>query len=48
MNLILPWSKECGIAPNTAANQETICAITDTKPFVPVVPLSAQDNAKLL
>ena len=31
-----------------AANQETTFAITDTKLFVPIVTLSAQDNVKLL
>ena len=46
-NLILTWSKICVIS-NTAANQDTTFAITDTKLYVPVVTLSSQDNAKLL
>ena len=33
---------------NTAANQATTFVIIDTKLYVPVVTLSAQDNAKLL
>ena len=47
INLILTWSANCVIS-NAAANQETTFAITDTKVYVPVVTLSAQDNAKLL
>ena len=31
-----------------AANQETTFTITDTKLYVPIVTLSAQDNVKLL
>ena len=37
INLVLTWSKECVIASNTAANQETTFAITDAKSYVPVV-----------
>ena len=48
INLILTWSKECVIASNTDANRGTTFAITDTKLYVPVITLSAQDNAKLL
>ena len=33
---------------NTAANQATTFVIIDTKLYVPVLTLSAQDNAKLL
>ena len=47
VNLILTWYKRFVIASNTAANQETTFAITDTKRYVPVVTLSTQDNAKL-
>ena len=47
-NLIPTWSKKCVIASNTAANQATTFAITDTNLYVPVVALSTQDNAKLL
>ena len=46
--LILPWSKNCAIASNTAANQETTFTITDTTLSVPVITLSTQDSAKLL
>ena len=31
-----------------AVNQETTFAVTDAKPYVPVITLSTQDNAKLL
>ena len=34
--------------PNSAENQATQFATTDTKLYVPVVTVSAQDNAKLL
>ena len=30
------------------ANQATTFSITDTKPYVPVVTLSTQDNTKLI
>ena len=45
---VVTWSKECIIASNTTANQETTFAITDTKTYVPVVNLSTQDHPKLL
>ena len=45
VNLILTWSKDCVIS---SATGETKFAITETKLYVPVVTLSAQDNAKLL
>ena len=44
-NLILTWSSTCVITNSTGTGR---FAITDTKVFVPVVTLSAQDNAKLL
>ena len=47
-NLILSWSKKSVIAFNTASNQETTFAITDTKLYVPFVTLSTKDNSKLL
>ena len=47
-NLILSWSKISVIAFNTASNQETTFAITDTKLYVPFVTLSTKDNSKLL
>ena len=45
VNLILTWSKDCVISSATGG---TKFKITDTKLYVPVVPLSTQDNAKLL
>ena len=48
INHILTWSKNCIIASYTAANKETTFAIRDSKLYVPVVTLSAQDNAKQL
>ena len=48
INLILTWSENFVMAHNTAANQATTFAITNTKLYVPVVTLSTQDNAKLL
>ena len=48
INLILTRSKKYVIASNTATNQETTFAITDTKLYVPIVTLSTQDNSKLL
>ena len=48
VNLILTWSENCAIVSTNVANQIATFAITDTKLYVPVVTLSAQDNAKLL
>ena len=48
INLILTWSKRCFIIENPIAGQEPTFTITDTKPNVPAVTLSTQDNAKLL
>ena len=45
VELILTWSKNCVIS---SATWETKLAITETKLDVPVVTLSAEDNAKLL
>ena len=47
INLILTWSVNCVIS-NAAANQVLTFAITDTKLYVTVVTLSAQDNTKPL
>ena len=44
-NFILTWSDKCVLSND--AKLATF-AITDTKPNVPVVTLSTQDNAKLL
>ena len=43
---ILTWSEKCIIVTGTAMNQEANFAITDTKRYVLVVTLWAQDNAK--
>ena len=48
VNLILIWSANCVIVSLNVANQDAIFAITETRPYVPVVTLSTQDNAKLL
>ena len=42
VNLILTWSPNCVI---TDSNGAGTFAITDTKLYVPVVTLSAQDNS---
>ena len=47
INLILTWPTKCILSSNTAANQPTTFAITDTKLYVPVVTLSTGDNVKL-
>ena len=46
--LILTWSANCVMVYSNVANQGATFAITETKPFVPVVTLSTKDNAKLL
>ena len=40
--------ESCVLVPTTMANQAGTLRITDTKLYVPVVPLSTQDNAKQL
>ena len=45
--VIQNWSANSVIS-DTAANQDTTFAITDTKLYVPVVTLSTQGNIKLL
>ena len=44
VNLILTWSSICFITNSTGAGRSTR---TDTKLYVPVVPFSTQNNAKL-
>ena len=44
----LTWSAQCAIVVETAVNQKPKFPITDTKFYVLLVALSAQDNAKLL
>ena len=46
INLILTSPANC-VIPNAAANQAATFSITDTKLYVPIGTLSAQDNAKL-
>ena len=45
MKLIWSFSGDCVIF---SATGETTFSITDTKPYVPVVPSSTEDNVKLL
>ena len=46
INLDLNWSKN-GVVVANNADQDTKFSMTDTKPYIPVVILSTQDNAKL-
>ena len=48
INVMLTWSENCVISCNAATNQVTTFSITNTKIYLPVLTLSAQDNAKLL
>ena len=45
VNLILTWFKDCVITNSTGEGK---FAITETKLYVPVVPLTTKDNEKLL
>ena len=45
INLIFTWPEKCVLSNDTKA---TTFAITDTKLYVPIVTLSAEDNAKLM
>ena len=45
INLILTWSSTCVVTNSTGAGKS---AITDTKPYLPLVTLSTLDNAGLL
>ena len=47
MNLIPTWSTNWFTIDVSVENKVQTFIITDTKPFVLVVTLSAQDNAKL-
>ena len=47
INLDLIWSKNCVILANNS-DQATTFSIADTKLYVPIVTLSAQDNENLL
>ena len=48
VELILTWSSGCVITYTDIADQVPTFTITETNLYVPVVTLSAQDNAKLL
>ena len=48
VNLILTWSSTCILISTNILNQNATFAITDTKLYVPVVPLSTQENTKFL
>ena len=48
MKLDLNWSEKCATVATAVANQGAKFSITDLKFLVPDVPLSTQDNAKLL
>ena len=48
INLILTWSAYFFIIDDPVDSQIPIFALTDTKLYVSVVALSAQDNVKLL
>ena len=45
-NLILTWSSRCVLIATNIQNQAATFEITDTKPYVPVVTLSTQENTK--
>ena len=45
INFILTWSSTCVSTNSTGAGR---FPITNTKPYVPAIPLSTQDNSKLL
>ena len=47
VNRFLIWCEECVIVTGTTDNRIPTFAKTDTKLYVPVLTLSAQDNAKL-
>ena len=46
--LILTWSSTCVLISTKIDGQNATFAITDTKPYVPVVTLSTQENIKFL
>ena len=48
VNLILTWSSNCVLIATAIQNQAATFEITDTKIYVPVVTLSAQENTKFL
>ena len=48
INIFLTWFDECIIVTGNYGVQEPKFTITDTRLYVPVVTLSAQDYEKLL
>ena len=46
--ITLNWYENCVLVATNVAAQAKTFPVTDTKVYVPVVTLSAQDNAKLL
>ena len=48
INLILTWFENYVLVSGVTDGQVATFAITDTKPYVPVVTLSTKDNVKLL
>ena len=48
INIFLTWSEESIVVTRTADNREPKFAIPNTKLYVPVVTLSAQNNEELL
>ena len=48
VSVILTWSSACVLIATINPNQAATFAITDTKLYDPVVPLSTQENTKFL
>ena len=48
ISLQLKWSKNCIIVAGTAANQNPVFQMNDTKLYVHIVNLSTQEHIKLL
>ena len=48
INFFLTWSEECIIVTRDYRKEKPNFAIPDTKLYIPVVTLSAQDNEKLM
>ena len=44
VNVIPTWSANCVILSTNVTNQAVMCAIIDTKLYLPVVTLSTRDN----
>ena len=48
LTFLLTRSEECAKVTRTVDDQKPKFATTDTKPYIQIVTLSAQDNTKLL